>query len=424
MSLQGKHFLIDGYNLQLRQGTGIKTYGQALIQTLHALGARVSVLWSAPRSRVPVVQEALLEDASPHADSNLRFYLAALKPFLGLATRANGHRPTHWPVPSCRDDALYPYLDKLYCVPNCYRVANRLFSATGRTTPLRLPDAVDVWHATYPLPVTVRGARKITTVHDLIPLKLPWATLDDKRFFYRSVKSALDRSALVVADSQSAKNDIVDTFKVSPDRVEVLYGAVSPPAGGIPEREAARQLSLYNVRPHEYLLFVGAIQPRKNLGRLCQALAYLDARVPLVVVGAKGWLWEEELRFARRLLARKRVLLLDHVPAGHLRALYSGALALLFPSLYEGFGLPPLEAMAHGCPVLCADTSSLPEVCGDAALYADPYSVEDLAEKIDALLRDETLRRRLTEKGRERVERFSLANYRSRLVELYSKVLD
>jgi glycosyltransferase involved in cell wall biosynthesis len=283
---------------------------------------------------------------------------------------------------------------------------------------------VDVWHATYPLPLSVRGARKITTVHDLIPLKLPWATLDDKRFFYRTVRHALARSALVVADSESAKNDIVDTFRVAPERVEVLYGAVGPPSAALPEEEVARLLRLYGLRPYRYLLFVGAIQPRKNLGRLCQALAYLECKVPLVVVGAKGWLWEEELRYARRLRARKRVRLLDHVPTAHLRALYSGALAFTFPSLYEGFGLPPLEAMAHGCPVLCANTSSLPEVCGDAALYADPYRVGDLAEKIDALLRDESLRRELVQKGKERVQRFSLASYRRRLVEVYSKVLD
>jgi glycosyltransferase involved in cell wall biosynthesis len=423
MSLQGKHFLIDGYNLQLRQGTGIKTYGQALIQTLHALGARVSVLWSVPRSRIPVVQEALLEDASPPASSTLRYYLAALKSLLGLATRANGHRPSGWTVPSS-GAALTEHLYKHYCVPDCYRVANRLFSATGRGLPVKVPDPVDVWHATYPLPVSVRGARKITTVHDLIPLKLPWATLDDKRFFYKTVRDALARSALVVADSQSARDDVVRTFKVPPERVEVLYGAVSPPAEPMPEEDVARRLRPYGLRPRDYLLFVGSIQPRKNLGRLCQALSYLDCKVPLVVVGARGWLWEDELRFARRLRARKRVRLLGHVPTAHLGALYSGALAFAFPSLYEGFGLPPLEAMAHGCPVLCAATSSLPEVCGDAALYADPYRVDDLAEKLDALLRDESLRRQLVRNGHERVERFSLANYRNRLVELYSKVLD
>jgi glycosyltransferase involved in cell wall biosynthesis len=424
MSLQDKHFLIDGYNLQLRKGTGIKTYGRALIQTLHSLGARVSVLWSAPRSRVAVVQEALLEDAHRPAASLLSCYLAALKPLIGLARRASGHRPTGWPIPLSGEASLYPYLHKSYFVPNCYGVANRLFSATGRSMPVRLPDPVDVWHSTYPLPVTVRGAPKITTVHDLIPLRLPWATLDDKRFFYKAVRNALARSALVVADSESARNDIVETFKVRPERVEVLYGAVSSPAEVLPEREVARQLSLYGLRPNDYLLFVGSIQPRKNLGRLCQALTYLDTRVPLVVVGGKGWLWKNELRFAKPLLARKQLTLLDHVPAGHLRALYSGALALAFPSLYEGFGLPPLEAMAHDCPVLCGNTSSLPEVCGDAAVYADPYSVADLAEKIDALLRDGTLRRQLSLKGRERVQRFSLDRYRSRLVELYSKVLD
>jgi glycosyltransferase involved in cell wall biosynthesis len=182
-------------------------------------------------------------------------------------------------------------------------------------------------------------------------------------------------------------------------------------------------LRVYRLRPQGYLLFVGNIQPRKNLGRLCQALTYLDGKLPLVVVGGRGFRWKEELRPARALIARKRVLLLNHVPREHLHALYAGARFFAFPSLYEGFGLPPLEAMAHGCPVLASNASCLPEICGDAALYADPYDVRDLADKMKALSDDEALRARLRENGRKRIVDYSIENYGKRLLDAYSRVL-
>src|SRR5262249_48169224 len=150
----------------------------------------------------------------------------------------------------------------------------------------------------------------------------------------------------------------------------------------------------------------------------------IDCEVPLVVVGPRGWLGEEEMQYAQPLARRKRLVLFNHLSQSYLRALYSGALFFAYPSFYEGFGLPPLDAMAHGCPVLNAHTSSLPEVCGDAALYADPFNVDDLADKIRTMLRDDHLRRRLIEKGRERAENFSSANFRSRVLEIYGKVLN
>ena len=167
---------------------------------------------------------------------------------------------------------------------------------------------------------------------------------------------------------------------------------------------------------------MGAIEPKKNLGRLLLAWRALETKIPLVVVGEKGWLWKEELKPAEPLLAAGRVVFLPHVPREHLRRLYAGALFLAFPSLYEGFGLPPLEAMANGCPVLASNAASLPEVCGDAAVTCDPYDVDGMADRMKSLLADEGLRRRLIEKGRERSAFFSEENYRRRLTEAYGCV--
>jgi glycosyltransferase involved in cell wall biosynthesis len=423
VGFRDKHVLIDGYNLELKQGTGIKTYARALALALSRLGARVSVLWGYRKSRDPFLQDVLLHEGRPLRRRPLAYGLHAARSLLGLAAPAAGHTATGQVIPPREDAALAELLHKSYFVPDCYRLANHLYRGLGTTLRVRLPDRVDAWHATYPLPLEVRGAPKVTTVHDLIPLKMPWASTEDKRFYHRQVKAALDRSALVLTASEHSKRDLLDAYRVPPERVEVVHQAIPYGRTRVPPEEVERRLRVYSLRPQSYLLFVSAIQPRKNLGRLCQALAYLDCKRPLVVVGAKGWLWEEELRYAEPLAARGRVLFLDHVPGPHLHALYAGALFFAFPSLYEGFGLPPLEAMAHGCPVLTSDASCLPEVCGDAALYADPYDIGDMAEKVSALLEDEQLRTRLRENGWRRVENFSVENYGKRLAEAYSRVL-
>ncbi len=419
--LRDRHVLLDGYNLELGAGTGIKTYGLGLAGALANLGARVSVLRSCRQSKVPAVQEALLHSRERRGAS-VDLLVGGARALVGLSRRAREYVPSDTVVAQGRDPTLASLVRTVYVSPHCYLLANTLFRHVGRPLRVRLPAPVDVWHATYPLPITVRRARKITTIHDLIPLRLPWATRDDKPFFDKLVRHALATSDLILTDSESARDDLCELYR--PGQVRVVYPAVAPRQPDPPREVLARQLALYGLRPQGYFLFVGAIEPRKNLGRLCQAVQRLGPRVPLVVAGPRGKQSPEELRYAPPLLARNRLVLLDHVPRPHLDALYAGALFLVFPSLYEGFGLPPVEAMAHGCPVLAARTASLPEVCGDAALYLDPYDVDDMAEKIDALLRDDKLRDLLRQKGEARLTRFSPERHRRQLAEAYATVLN
>jgi glycosyltransferase involved in cell wall biosynthesis len=423
LGLQGKHFLLDGYNLERRHGTGVKSYALSVIRALRGEGARVGILSSCRRSAVPSVQDALLNEASGRRGSRIPTAVVASRALLGLSLPARRHEPDPRVLCNAQGESMAGLAERYYIAPHCFHAANRLFAGTGVSLRVRTPDRVDVWHATYPLPVAVKGARKVTTVHDLIPLKLPWVTRDDKRFYHRLVRHALARSDLVLTVSESAKGDLVDTFGVAPERVEVVYQAVAHAPEELPEDVVARRLGMYGLRLEGYLLFVGAVQPRKNLGRLCQALRSLDCDVPLVAVGGKGWLWKEELRQAEPLLAAGKLLLLDHVPWRHLQALYAGALFLAFPSLYEGCGLPPLEAMGLGCPVLASHTSSLPEVCGDAALFVNPFDVDDLADKIRTLLDDEGLRWQLRALGRERANLFTAERFAGRLRAAYAKLL-
>ena len=423
MKIADSHIVVDGYNLARRRGTGIKSYGLTLVRALAGLGARVSVLWGAPGSRIPLVREALLYERDPEGEDPKAGWSAVrplVRGLVGIPSRARGHVPTGLVRPPAPSDDLAPIVHRYYSVPGLYAAAHRLFRHTGITLRASLPDRADVWHATCPLPVDVPGARAVTTVHDLIPLRLPWASLDNRQLFYRTVQRALRRSAVVLAVSEHTKKDLVELFGADPSRIHVTYQPCPvPPAAAAGGEDAP----LYGLRRGEYALFVGAIEPKKNLGRLLLAWRALETKVPLVVGGGKGWLWKEGLKPAEPLLAAGRVVFIPHVPREHLRRLYAGALFLAFPSLYEGFGLPPLEAMANGCPVLASNAASLPEVCGDAAVTCDPYDVDGLADRMKSLLADEGLRRRLIEKGRERAAFFSEENYRKRLAEGDGRVI-
>jgi glycosyltransferase involved in cell wall biosynthesis len=157
-----------------------------------------------------------------------------------------------------------------------------------------------------------------------------------------------------------------------------------------------------------YILFVGTIQPRKNIAKLIEAVSLLkNKEIQLVVVGKKGWLWEEILAAPEKFKITDRIKFLDFVGNEDLPSLYKNAQCFVLPSLYEGFGLPVLEAMQFGCPVVTSNVSSLPEVGGDAAIYFDPESVDDMAEKIDKVISDEKLRAEMTEKGYNQVKKFS-----------------
>lgn len=209
----------------------------------------------------------------------------------------------------------------------------------------------------------------------------------------------------IITISQSSKNDIIKYYKVSESRVEVVYP-------GVKERFMNKKLDGKNFRHQaitgKYILFVGTLQPRKNIQRLIEAFSKLQKdKLQLVMVGKKGWMYRDILRAPKKFGVEKKVIFLDFISDENLPQLYENAQCFVLPSLYEGFGLPILEAMKYGCPVLTSNISSLPEVGGEAALYFDPYNVNDMAEKIDRVLSDSNLRKDMIEKGKKQVKKFS-----------------
>jgi glycosyltransferase involved in cell wall biosynthesis len=251
-------------------------------------------------------------------------------------------------------------------------------------------------------------------------------------------------AAHIVTVSEHAKRDIVELLGVPEERVTNTYQAVDIPAKFARKPEGIARAEVkgaFGLDWQEYFLFFGAIEPKKNIARLIEAYLGSGVTRPLVICGRQAWnahqelalLYEDEQRTMmpmgptegvqglRRKL-RERVILLDYAPFRLLVSLVRGARALLFPSLYEGFGLPVLEAMHLGTPVMTSRVSSLPEVAGDAAMLVDPYDTRAMAEAITALDRHEEVRAELAARGPRRAALFDNAAYEARLLELYAKL--
>jgi glycosyltransferase involved in cell wall biosynthesis len=272
---------------------------------------------------------------------------------------------------------------------------------------------VDLFHGVtgFELPRVRRTTRLVTTVHDLIPLRLPALVPRRHRWAVRTLlPGALQRAARVIAVSEATRAELLERYWLPPEQVVVVPEAADPRFAAATPDEAARVRDRHGLAG-PYVLFVGLLEPKKNLPVLLEAVAALRrgghwGATSLAIAGAAGWGdLALEARVARLGLDRV-VRLLGAVPDADLPGLYAGAEAFAFPSLWEGFGLPVLEAMAAGAPVVASRRGAIPEVAGDAALLVEP-EVAPLAEALGRLLADAALRERLRAAGRERARAFS-----------------
>jgi glycosyltransferase involved in cell wall biosynthesis len=287
--------------------------------------------------------------------------------------------------------------------------------------------ACDVFHATEHLLPPLKRAGSVFTVHDLIFLHFPEYHLPINRWYLTLMlpRFLLGADALI-AVSENTKRDVVELMHIPPEKISVIYEGVSPafrPFENSAERERVREK--YKL-PNRYLLSLGTIEPRKNLVTLLDAYHLLLARgqtVPhLVLAGRKGWLFGPVLARVRELGLDERVHFTGWIDEQDAPAIMSAAAAFVYPSLYEGFGLPPLEAMACGTPVICSNASSLPEVVGDGGLLVEPRDVGALADAIARVLGDEGLRAQLRMRGLAQAQRFSWEQTARETMAVYQSV--
>jgi glycosyltransferase involved in cell wall biosynthesis len=441
-----KRVLIDGFNLRLEAGTGVATYARNLTYCTHRLGYETEVLYDVrggPKYHSLLREIAFFDPLvgiPTVGPSWLRYSGETLK----LSGRAVARRvPMTGRVIRTHFQARLPYFDAIWTSPDVFGRAERHFIVRGwagvpSCLRVHMKNPPDIAHWTYPLPMKVVGARNIYTIHDLVPLRLPYATLDNKRRFFRLVRMLARRADHIVTVSETSRRDIIELLGVDEAKVTNTYQSVE-----IPSKYADKPADLvkrevegtFNIKYKEYMLFFGAIEPKKNVGRLIEAYLASKIDTPLLIVGKLAWKSEQELRLVgddatsyleqigTLTYRRRRIFHIDHVPFPLLVSLISGAKSVLFPSLYEGFGLPTLEAMKLGTPVLSSQEGPIPEVAGDGALLIDPYDTRAIAEGIRELDGNAELRASLAAQGRKRANLFSAEAHERRLSALYDRVL-
>ncbi len=245
----------------------------------------------------------------------------------------------------------------------------------------------------------------VVTIHDLAYFYYPKEFL--KRDLYKLknwTRKSIQNAQKIICVSKSTKEDVIKYYNPSSEKLEVIYNGY--------EKEYTPDIRPegYTLPTKSYILFVGTLQPRKNIDFLVSAFLKIQNSNPelkLVIVGKKGWLYKKLFKKVKKLKLEDSVLFAGFVSNPELTFLYKNALCLIHPSLYEGFGIPILEAMAHDCPVISSSKSSIPEIGGDAALYFDPTDEDDLVGKFKKLVGDKNLQQALIQKGKERVSGFS-----------------
>jgi glycosyltransferase involved in cell wall biosynthesis len=388
---------LDSRNLALRNGTGVTNYALTLAKGLPQTG------------RVPEVLLDATENTASRSGRPTRWLRAAWF----------GPRRAH-------EQATPPAgFVRSLLAPDAFRLAQVHFDIHGKLLAItgRRPPALMHW--TYPLPLAFHGVPNVYTIHDLIPLRRPDLTDIDARRFARIVRQVAQRAAHIVTVSEASRCDIITLLGLPEDRVTNTYQPVNWPLGPLtaPEEAPARQ---------GHFLFCGSIEPRKNLARLIQAYQASGALSPLILAGPDGWRTAEALAGAEirplaaytgphtgRGGATGGIWRAPWLPRSALIDLFRGARALLLPSLAEGFGLPIVEAMTIGVPVLTSAGGATGEIAGDAALLIDPLDVRGMAEAMAALDRDTSLCVRLSAAGTARSALFSPAACFNRLAAIY-----
>ncbi len=421
------NIVIDGLNLQLSYTTGIGTYARELSKILTENGHEIYPLYAYDKiSNDPNI-------AWSHIIQNLSHSAPDKKTIFQSLLQYGRYGLSHYFFPLKANEIQADPHVNITAVANKLPPCNRLLNLSNfkstcaaygsfghHPISVTLPKHlnIDLIHMTYPIPIRVKKVTNVLTIHDIIPIVLPHSTQDNLQRYRHLLNTTIKHADIVFTVSEHSKHDILNYFDVPEEKLHVTYQTVNiPPAYRELDKETVSLFleRSFGLNYKEYFLFYGAIEPKKNVYRLLEAMTLVKTTYPIVIVGKDGWLYHDVNQFLQSLQqvpsTRDRVHRIPYVSFHQLMYLLSGARGLVFPSLYEGFGLPILEAMQMGCPIITSNTTSLPEVAGKAAIYVNPTSIEEISAAIDKLSSDDTLCQDLQRKGYQQADKFSPEKY-------------
>jgi len=306
---------------------------------------------------------------------------------------------------------------------NIWRSIWRMYRVTSIAKDLKL----DIYHGlSHELPVGIdhTGIKTIVTIHDLIYLRHPeyYPTID-RKIYDRKFRRACKIANHIHAISEQTKSDIISLFEVPEDSISVIYQSINPVFFNEVDSQTKYELRKKYQLPKKFILSVGTVEPRKNLLGLLEGMVLSKSYVPLVVVGKLTDYQNKIQKYIEADLNRLQVYFLSRIQDDELAALYQMADILVYPSHYEGFGLPVAEAQASGCPVITSNISSMPEAGGDAAVYISPDNPEEIGDAIKTFLEDQELRERMIAKGKINAQRFTPEVFSKQINQLYNQTL-
>jgi len=289
-----------------------------------------------------------------------------------------------------------------------------------------LKKKLDILHVQYFAPPVFRG-KLVVTIHDICFSPYPYFFSKQELLAFRFVKDGLKKASRIIAVSHFTKNELIQKMGISPDRIDVIYNGVSGIFKPAESKEAISNIKArYGIRG-DYILYVGRLNARKNLINIIKAYSLLKNEIirkyKLVFVGKQSFGKEIIIKTMQDLKMTEDIIITDYVPVQDLPLLYNGAEIFVYPSFYEGFGLPVLEAMACGVPVITSNTSVFPEIAGDAAVMIEPCNVQQLSEAMERLLGDADMRQKSSQTGLKRASEFSWENTAIFTLQSYNKAL-
>lgn len=440
MKNKRKSIVIDGRNLALEEGTGISTYARNLSYSLHDMNYHVNILYG--KSGISRKSELINEISFFDIPKNKSAFFNNIAIATRVLTTPFGHKAVKIPITGkvilTNQKNRLPYFDNLWNSPWLFQVAQVYFSLYKTFYPVHIPGNPDIAHWTFPTPIWAVGAKNIYTLHDIVPLRLPYTTLDNKVKYLKLIMTIIKKAHHICTVSETTKQDLMNILNTPNEHITNTYQAVN-----IPEEYLSCDIEYvksdingsYNLEYKEYFLFFGAIEPKKNVGRIIEAYLTANIETPLILAGGNGWMTDLELRMivdnhissivktGNVTRVKKKIMRIDYAPFRLLVSLIRGAKATIFPSIYEGFGLPILESMLCGTPVITSNIGAMKEIANDAALCVDPYNVREIRDAIIQLDSNPELCAELSKKGVIRAEYFNQLRYQERLNNMYKIII-